>query len=262
MDRRELLIGALALAGGAISKPLLAHHRLLDATDSGARLLLSNRVASRGSHAYVRGLSVAVLAPAVSFHQATGARFGSVDAAVRSLGAWVSQADRRRLARNLVYLAGHIEEELGWQGARHFCSHWHHHRDVFEARDHLDSCRACRQSWKILIRGTEVTWIPLVITEEVTVIARPQGADPRRRLRLPEVPGSFRPALEGKELRMKVCVDRHGVASVTRVEGPDISDFVVRRAVEQVENTPWLAAASASGRPHSDTVQVVFRWQS
>ena len=258
MDRREFLIGALTLAGGAASQPLFAHHRLLGVADSGARLLLATRAASRGSRAYTRGLSVEV-----SVRAPSPSRFGSVDAAVRGLGDCLSPSDRRQLARNLANLTEHLEQELSWQGARHFCSHWHHdHSSVMAARAHLESCRACRSSWKILIRGTDVDLIPLVIMEQVTVIAGPQGADPKRRLHLPEVPDAFRPALAGKELRMKVCVDRHGVASVARVEGPGISSFVVRRAVEQVENTPWIAAASPAGWPMNDTVRVVFRWQS
>ena len=256
MDRRELLIGALALAGGAVSKPLRAHHRLLRASDSGARLLISNRVASRSSHAYARGLTVGV-----SIQLAHAQSHGD-DALLRVLGAGLSPADRRQLARNLEYLAEHLEDELGWQGARHVCSHWQHSRAVFEARAHLDTCRSCSQTWRILVRGTEITFIPLIITDEVTVLARPQGADPKRELHLPELPSSFRPALAGKELRMKVCVDRRGVASVTRVDGAGISDFVVRRAVEQVEGTPWAAASNAGGRPREDTVQVVFRWES
>lgn len=256
MDRRELLIGALALAGGTVAKPLLAHHRLLGAADSAARLLLANRVASRGSRAHARGLTVDV---SIQFHRVESR--GSADGVLHVLGAGLSPADRRQLARNLEYLAEHLEDELGWQGARHFCSHWQHRQPVFEAREHLEECRACRHSWKILVRGTGITWIPLVITEEVTVLARPRGADPQRELHLPELPSSFRPALAGKELRMKVCVDRRGVASVTRVDGSGISDFVVRRAVEEVECTPWTAA-SAGGHPKNDTVRVVFRWQS
>ena len=257
MDRREFLVGALALVGGVATKPLLAHHRLLGATDSCARLMLFNRVASRGSRAYSHGFAVEV-----SLQALTARHFGTVEAAVDGLGIVLSPEDRRRLGRNLAYLSAHLEEELGWQGARHLCSHWQHDYGVFEARDHLESCRPCRRSWQILIHGTEVDWIPLVVREEVTVFAGPQGADPKSRLHLPEVPNSFRPGLAGKELRMKVCVDRHGVASVTRVDGHDISDFVVRRAVEQVETTPWLAAGRPDGLSVDDTVRVVFRWQS
>lgn len=257
MDRREFLTGVLALAGGAAAPPLLAHHRGHDAVESGARLLLAVRVGSRGSRELARGLRVGVTVARPR------RRFLSIEAAVESLGPAVSRADRRRLERNLSYLADYLDEVLGRREAHHFCSHWHHGPgDVFEARAHLSSCGACRGAWKVLIRGTGLDLIPFVYEETVTVVAGPEGPSPRSPLRLPEVPKALRPALDGKDLRLRVNVDRYGVASVTRVESRGISDFVVERAVAQIERTPWTAATRRSGRTVDEDVRVIFRWRS
>ncbi len=94
------------------------------------------------------------------------------------------------------------------------------------------------------------------------MVAGPQGPDPRRPLRLPEVPRGLRSSLDGKDLRLRVCVDRYGVASVAKVESRGISDFVVQRAVAQIESTPWTAASRPSGRTVDETVRVIFRWRS
>ena len=259
MDRREFVIGMLTLAGGAACRPLFAHHGHYNVVESGSHLLLSVRIASRGSRAFAHGLPLEVTASA-----GLKPRFLSIESVVDRFGDRLSGSDRRQLERNLSFFADHFHEILDRDEARHFCSHWSHRTShgPFEARAHLESCGACRQAWRVLIRSTRIDPVPLMIREEVTVVAGPQGADPKQRLHLPRLPDSMRPALAGKELRMRVCVDRHGVASVTRVESPDISDYVIRRAVRQIESTPWIAAAASSGRPVDDTVSVVFRWRS
>lgn len=259
MDRRQFLGCLMTLAGGAAAPPLLAHHRRDDPVESGARMLLSARVASRGSRTFARGLSVdvAVVAPSRS-------HFGSIAAAVASFGHDLDRYDRRRLERNLAYLEERLDRLLDRHEARHFCSHWHHHSGgtVLEVRAHVESCGACRAAWKVLVHGTRLEPIPFVYEDAVTVVAAPQGPGPRRPLRLPEVPQALRASLDGKDLRLRVCVDRYGVASVTRVESRGISDFVVERAVAQIERTPWTAATRRSGRTVDEDVRVIFRWRS
>ena len=259
MERREFLIGMLALAGSAAARPSLAHHGRFNVVESGAYLLHSTRVASRGCRAFARGLSVSLAS--TSGRQP---RLWSVEGAVESFGDRLHSADKRQLERNLSFFADHFDEILDGDEAEHFSSYWNHGISISlsEARAHLESCGVCRRAQRVLLRETDLEWIPFLVTEEVTVIAGPQGADPKKRLRLPEVPYALRPALAGKELRMQVSVDRYGIASVTRVDSPDISDFVVRRAVHQIETTPWAAAANRIGRPVDDTVSIVFRWQS
>ncbi|MEM7349320.1 MAG: hypothetical protein AAF657_00845 [Acidobacteriota bacterium] len=259
MERRDFLIGMLALAGGSATRPLFAHPGRFQAVESGATLLLMTSMASRGSRAFARGLPVDLATSSGRM-----ARFWSVEGAVERFGERLGRADRLQLERNLSFFADHFAEIFDWDDARHFCSYWNHEvaLNLVEARGHLESCGACRRARRILVQGTDLGLIPFMVADEVTVIAGPQGADPKKPLRLPEIPRSMRSALAGKELRMKVCVDHRGVASVTRVDSPNISDFVVRRAVNEVESTPWVAAANRIGRPTEDTVSVVFRWQS
>ncbi len=259
MDRREFLIGLLTLAGGVATRPLFAHPGRFHAVESGSYLLLMTQFASRESAIFAQGLSTDQ-----RFGSGMLPRLWSIDAATRSFGNRLSSSDRRQLERNLSFFADHFEEVLDDAAAEHFCAFWNHqvsHR-LFEARGHVESCGPCRRALGVLIQGSDLEMIPFLVGEEVTVIAGPLGVGPRRRLQLPQVPDSLRASLAGKELKMRVRVDRHGVASVTRVDSPDISDFVVRRAVHQVESTPWAAAARVSNRSTDDSVSVVFRWES
>ncbi len=257
MDRREFLIGMMTLAGGATAGPLLAHYRGYDTVGSSARMLFSARIASRGSHAFAHGVTVDV-----SFDTLLP-RHPSVEAAVDSLGGFLSRIDQKRLERNLSYLADHIDELLGADEVRHVCSHWHHqqHHDFFAARAHIEKCKPCRKTWKIAIHDTDIELIPFAYSDEVTVLAGPQGPNPKDRIRLPDVPTGLRPALAGKEMRVQVRVNEYGVASVEDVWSPGISDFVVKRAVEQIESTPW-AAATSHGRAVDENIRVIFRWQT
>jgi len=259
MHRREFLIGLLALGGGVATRPLFAHPGRFHAVESGSYLLLMTQYASRESPAFAQGLSADQ-----RFGSGMLPRLWSIDAATRSFGNRLSSSDRRQLERNLSFFADHFEEVLDRDDAEHFCAFWNHqvsHR-LFEARGHVEACGSCRRVLEILIQGSDLEMIPFLVGEVVTVIAGPLGAGPKRRLQLPRVPDSLRPSLAGKELKMRVSVDRNGVASVTGVDSPDISEFVVRRAVYQVESTPWAAATRASNRSVDDSVSVVFRWES
>ncbi len=257
MDRREFLIGMMTLAGGASAGPMAAHYRGYDAVGSSARMLLSARIASRGSHAFTRGVTVDVSFVALL------PRHPSVEAAADSFGSFLNRNDQRRLERNLSYLADHLDELLGSDETRHVCSQWHHqqHHDFVEARAHIEKCKACRKTWKIAIHGTDIELIPLAYSEEVIVVAGPHGPNPKDRLHLPEVPRALRPALAGKEMRVRVRVNEYGVASVEDVWSPGISDFVVKRAVAEIESTPW-AAATSHGRAVDENIRVIFRWQT
>lgn len=257
MDRREFLTGIMTLAGGAAAGPLAAHYHGYDTIGSSARMLLSARVASRGSRAFTRGITADIAADIIL------PRHPSVEAAVFSFGGHLSRHDRQRLERNLSYFADYIAELLDRDEVGYFCSHWHHrrHHDLFEARAHIEKCGVSRKAWKVITHDTDIELIPFVYSDQVTVLAGPKGPQPKSQLRLPEIPNTLRPALSGKEMRVRVRINEYGIASVEEVWSPGISDFVVERAVAQIERTPW-AAATAHGHAIDENIRVIFRWET
>lgn len=103
--------------------------------------------------------------------------------------------------------------------------------------------------------------------ETITVMTvpyvTPHGARPRGSLSYPPVPAdALRSRLSSEEISCQVDVGVDGVA-VADCGGnaPDLPEFLLARAKEILEATPWQPAIDDSGKPCSDRVTVVFRWK-
>jgi hypothetical protein len=188
------------------------------------------------------------------------------------------QGDRRRLRANLWELIDKVSDVMDMNDALHFVSQWADDNDwtVLETRLHIGECPACNRAYVTLTRGTTIEVVPIVedpgstrdrrrpayetFSEEVTVLAEIPGLDPKRRLRLPQVPTSLRASVSGKEITVHARVDRQGQASIVSVDSAGISSFIVARAEDMVVNTPWEPARDRAGRPINGLVRVIFRW--
>lgn len=88
----------------------------------------------------------------------------------------------------------------------------------------------------------------------------PQRSRPLRELRTPPVPRSMTARLSGRSVTVDVDIDARGQATVTQIEGIDVSPFLRERIREEIEQCKWRAARDAQNRSTTDHWTVVFRW--
>ena len=264
MDRRAFLLGLLTASGStAVPGAALAHSRRRSSLDCGVHLLASARLAIRKSRRHIRGLSIEVASTPISSWRKSShhSHHGPFTVLAHSLELKLSSSPFRRLERNLKRFEERFEKLMDRREARHFHDHWHDgHWTAFDTREHLESCSACRRSFRMLIRDTDLDLIPVIFEEAVTVIAPFAGPEPVRPLHLPKVPDGMRSALKGKTLILQADVNRHGRAEVFGTYGRGFTDFVVQRAVDLVEKQAWHPARGADGRPCSEDVRIRFQW--
>ena len=93
---------------------------------------------------------------------------------------------------------------------------------------------------------------------EIDVLA--QQAKPRRPLRLPDLPSNMLPLLSGKEIRVRVIVDRFGPAQASLVDTPDVSPYIIRRIVHDIEGQHWIRLGHNATTSQDIKLHVVYRW--
>jgi hypothetical protein len=68
--------------------------------------------------------------------------------------------------------------------------------------------------------------------------------------------------LAGKEISLRVHIDPKGRATAKLLDAPpEVTPFILKRTVEQIEEVLWIAALDENGRPVEDDAKVVFRWR-